>query len=75
MGVLGPLGPPENIFFANFQRLVHLCGLSAFQRALTYKFTLTLSRLMMFLVKLGFLVENIGVLHCKIGPKMLKLHM
>ena len=60
-GVLAaPVAPPENIFFTNFQCFIDLFGLSAFQRAFTFYFTLTLSWYMMFLVKLGFLADNLG---------------
>ena len=44
-----------------FQRLIHLFGLLAFQRAFTRYFTLTLSRFMTFFIKWGVLVENIGI--------------
>ena len=64
-----PLSPPQNIFCAIFQHLIHLFGLSAFQRAFTGYFTLTLSRFMMFFVKLLFLVENLVILYSKIRLK------
>ena len=51
--VLGPLSPPENIFFTIFQHLIHLCGLSAFQHAFTQYFTLTLGHFMMVFHKIG----------------------
>ena len=68
-GVWGPWSPPKNIFFANFRRFIHLCGLSAFQCAFTRYFMLTLSRFMMFFVKLGFLVKTLGILYKEIRPK------
>ena len=48
------------MFFTIFQHLIDLFGLSAFQHAFTFYFTLTLSWYMMFLVKLGFLADNLG---------------
>ena len=55
-----PYRPLKLLFFAIFQHLIDLFGLSAFQRAFTFYFTLTLSWYKMFLVKLGFLAQNLG---------------
>ena len=49
-----PCQPPKIFFSAIFQHLIHLFGLSVFQRAFTGYFTPTLSRFMMFFVKLDF---------------------
>ena len=65
---MAPVTPP-NFFFAIFQRFIDLFELSAFQRAFTGYFTLTLSRFMMFFMKLGFFVKNLVILYTKIRPK------
>ena len=68
--VLGAPAAQRKYFYKTiFQHLIHLCGISGFHRAFTRKYTLTLSRFMMFFVKLGFLVEIIGVLYSEICPK------
>ena len=52
-GFGGPCRPPKIFFPAIFQRLIHLFGLLAFQRAFTRYFTLTLSHFMMFFCQIG----------------------
>ena len=71
----GPRRPPKNIFFAIFQRFVIFLVLSAFQRAFTFYYMHVFSRFMMFLVKLGFLVENLGISYSKICPKSANFKM
>ena len=71
----GPRRPPKNIFFAIFQRFVILLVLSAFQRTFTFYYTHVFSQFMMFLVKFGFLVENLGISYSKIRPKIANFKM
>ena len=61
------LSPPKNICFRYFS--TYYPYYSAFWRAFTGYFTLTLSRFMMFFVKLGFLVKNLVILYSEIRPK------
>ena len=56
-GFWGPLQTPSKKNSSTFQHFIDLCGLSAFQHAFTFCFTLKLSEYMMFLVKLGFFVD------------------
>ena len=57
----GPCRSPKIFFSDIFQRLIHLFGLLAFQRAFTRYFTFTLSRFMTFFIKSGIWVKNIGI--------------
>ena len=71
----GPRRPPKNIFFAIFQRFVIFLVLSAFQQAFIFSYTHVFSRFMMFLVKLEFLVENLGISYSKICLKIANFKM
>ena len=71
----GPRRPPKNIFFAIFQCFVIFLVRSAFQRAFTFSYMHVFSRFMMFLVKLEFLVENLGISYSKICLKIAKFKM
>jgi len=64
-----PCHPPKIFFCAIFQHLIHLFGLSAFQRAFAGYFALTLSRFVMFFVRLGFLVGSLVILCSEVRPK------
>ena len=66
----GPHRTPKNIFCAIFQCSVNFLVLSAFQQAFTFYHTHIFSRFMMFLVKLWFLVKNLGISYSKICPKI-----
>ena len=69
-GFWGPQTTPKKYFFPIFQHFINLFGHSAFQRAFTRYFKCPLSRFMMFSIKLGFLAENLAVLHSKIYLKI-----
>ena len=66
----GPHRTPKNIFCAIFQCSVNFLVLSAFQQAFTFYSTHVFSQFMMFLIKLWFLVENLGISYSKICPKI-----